>query len=130
MRHRSDDRCALAFYGPLLHRGDVVSDLRRRNDFSAAVGHHLHGRGLLVYEVCANRDVCIHRNFGGRLLLRMAEASIGVGVNERMKDEGGRMKLSFPESASMLQSSSFHPSSFILHPSSLNLWLNTIRDSS
>src|SRR5688572_19931754 len=90
MRHRSDDRCAFAFYGPLLHRGDVVSDLRRRNDFSAAVGHYLHGRGLLVYEVCANRDVCIHRDSGGRLLLRMAEAGIGMGLNFR--DEGGGMR--------------------------------------
>src|SRR5687767_11687482 len=121
MRHRSDNRCTLAFHGPLLHRGDVVSYIRCRNDFSAAVGHHLYGRRFLFYEVCANRDVCIHRDFGGWLLLRMAEACIRMGLKmSNVECPMSNVQVNFE----------YRTLDIGLWTFDNELWLNTIRDSS
>ena len=58
----------------------LYPDLRRRDDFPAAVGDHFHGQRLLVHQVCAGRNVCLYRDSGGRLLLRVAEGRPRVGL--------------------------------------------------
>ena len=82
MRHRSDDRSTRTFYSALLHRRNVVSDIRRRNDLFVALGDYFYGRRFLVYEVCADRDVCVHWDSGGGVLLRVAKRRAGVGITD------------------------------------------------
>ena len=88
MRHRSGDGRSRSLHRALLYRRDVVSNLRRRNDLLTAVGDYFHGQRFLVHEVCAGRNVHLYRNSGRRLLLRLAQRRVGVGVSEGMRAEG------------------------------------------